>query len=304
METLRQNLWSTIVAGILALLLLVYLFTFQVPAGSWGVVYRLGRFVKTHETPGLKFKWPAPIDKIELLDRRVRLFETKLQEGLTADKTNLMVTITTGWRITEPTLFIERLKTVEDAEKNLRSLVDNARNTAFGEFYFHDLVNVESAKQQENSTRIQALMKGRLNEKLKAAGYGLTVEFLAVQKLTFPGSVSEQVINRMKAERAKESERFRSEGKGKAREIVSAAEADSKRILAEARAKAEIKMGQGDAEAASYYGVFKENPELANYLRETKTLRQVLTKQTTAILSTRNVPFNLLEQNAPPNMKK
>ena len=60
--------------------------------------------------------------------------------------------------------------------------------------------------------------------------------------------------------------------------------------------------GEGDAEAATVYPIFQENPELANYLLRLDALRLSLNQQTTLILDERIPPFDLfagLPTNAP-----
>ncbi len=300
MGKIRENLWSVVVAGIFLGVLVAYLFTFQVPAATWGVVYWFGEYKRTHEEPGLKFRWPTPIEEVELLDQRVRLFDTRLQENLTRDKNNLLVKITTGWKITDPRKFINRLRTEVEAEKNIRSRVENVYNKTLGEYYFYELVNTDYAQQQETFREFEQKMRMRLNEELQQADYGVAVDVLAVQQMTFPASVSEKVFNRMIRERETESKAYRAEGESEYRSTVSEAETEANKILAKARAEAQIKRGQGDAEAAEHYKVFKENPELANLLREIQSLRQILAEQrTTLVLSTEDLPFHLLREKEP-----
>ncbi|MFW5858265.1 MAG: protease modulator HflC [Planctomycetota bacterium] len=300
---LRQNVWTILVALLLAIILLFYLFTYQVPEGSVGVVLRLGDIVTpVDDTSGLKLRLPPPLDEVRILDTRTRIFETKSEECLTKDKINLVITTSVGWTIAEPALFITRLKTVEDAEANLINRVNSARNRALGQFRLEDLVSPDFEAQQAQFNRLEETMLGYLNNELAEADWGVTVDFLAVQQLNFPKDTTEKVFERMKAERSEESRAYRARGEQEAKKIVSDAAATAKSIIAKARAEAEIIRGKADAEAAQYYGVFKENPTLANYLRSLDTLRRVLGKQTNLLLYTEHAPFDLLESNAVPQM--
>ena len=51
------------------------------------------------------------------------------------------------------------------------------------------------------------------------------------------------------------------------------AESEKQKMLADAEAEAIRLRGEGDAEAAKYYQVFKENPDLANWLRKCDAFR-------------------------------
>ena len=52
---------------------------------------------------------------------------------------------------------------------------------------------------------------------------------------------------------------------------------------------------EGDAEAAKYSAVFKENPELAVFLRKLDSLRLIMKGRTTLVLDTNVAPFDLLK---------
>ncbi len=306
MKDLRKNIWTIMVAAILVIVLGIYLFSYQVPSNYVGVKFTLGKFSTVDKDPGLKFRWPAPIQTVRLLDMRIRLFDTKKQEQLTKDKNNVIVTVSTGWNITDPKKFVEKLKTVDEAEKMLKSRVDSAKNKALGEYYLNELINTNAEYQQKKFTNFENRIKFLLNNDLTAsADWGVKISYLGIKQLAFPEDTTEKVFARMIEERAEESKKYRAEGDSKAKEIVSSAKTNSEKILAEAKAKAEIIKGDGDAEAATYYKVFKKNPDLAKYLREIKSLRIIMNSgNVTPILDpSKHSPFTLLEENSAPKIK-
>ena len=69
-------------------------------------------------------------------------------------------------------------------------------------------------------------------------------------------------------------------------------------LLAKAEAEARGIRAEGDAAAAKYYSVFKENPDLAEFLRKLDSLRQVMQGQTVLVLNTDVAPFDLLKPGA------
>ena len=74
-------------------------------------------------------------------------------------------------------------------------------------------------------------------------------------------------------------------------------QADNDRKLKLAKAEAEAKQikAEGDAKAATFYAVFKEEPELAAFLRKLESMRKILPSKTTLILNTNYAPFDLLK---------
>ena len=55
---------------------------------------------------------------------------------------------------------------------------------------------------------------------------------------------------------------------------------------------------EGDAAASQYYQVFKQNEELATFLRQIEALKETLKLNTTFVLDTRAAPFDLLAPSA------
>ena len=55
---------------------------------------------------------------------------------------------------------------------------------------------------------------------------------------------------------------------------------------------------EGDAEAAKSYETFKQNPELAAFLRKLDSLRRIMKGRTTLVLDTNAAPFDLLTPGA------
>ena len=132
----------------------------------------------------------------------------------------------------------------------------------------------------------------------QASAYGIEVISVGVNTINVPKTISEKVFDRMIAERKRIADKYIAEGNAEARKIR--IEADSKRTikLAEAEAEAKEIRAKGDAEAAKFYAVFKENPELAEFLRKLDSLRVVMKGRTTLVVDTRTPPFDLLRAGA------
>ena len=115
--------------------------------------------------------------------------------------------------------------------------------------------------------------------------YGIEVARVGFRQLGFPESVTTKVFDRMTAERRSKSEALLANGNSEALRIRSDAERKAAEILAVAEAEAKEIRGQGDEEAAKHYAVFKENPDLAMFLRNLDALKETLSDKDTLIIT-------------------
>ena len=131
--------------------------------------------------------------------------------------------------------------------------------------------------------------------------FGVEIVEVGVKRLVLPEAVSQKVFERMKSERKAEADKFRAQGQGEATNIKSRAERDREVILVTAMAEAKKIRAEGEKEAAKYYGIFAEAPELHGFLKKLETLKQLAAKAT-LIIGTDTPPFDLLGRDALPAM--
>jgi len=98
----------------------------------------------------------------------------------------------------------------------------------------------------------------------------------------------------MKAERNRRTEAAIAQGNAEATKIKTDADSIKTELLAAAEARAKAIMGQGDAEAAQYYEMLEEEPELAIFLRNIEALKKIL-RETTILLPADAPPLSLLK---------
>lgn len=277
-----------LVAGLLIMLQVVFI----VREGDAVVVTTFGRPVRDLAEPGLYGRWPWPIQRVYRFDRRVQSFEGPFEQVLTRDGKNLLVSLFAGWRILEPTPFLERVGTQEQAERNLEGLLRNYTSATLGRYHFSHLVNVNPDAIQFDAieTEILDALQSEARDR-----YGIEVTFLGIRRLGLPEAITERVFDRMRAERSELAERYRSEGESEALRIRAEADSEREQVLARAAAEAKRIRAEGEAEAATSYSVFAENAELAIFLRKLDALEQIMTNQTTVVLSSDAEPFDLLK---------
>ena len=289
--------WPTILLGVIvAAILLVAVFSFQLNQTESAVVTTFGRPTQVTE-PGLHFRWPFPFQRIYRFDHRIRCFEGgagKLEETMTADGQNILVGIYVNYKISDAKQFFVTMENLTKAEADLNSWMRGFKNAAFGQYRFNQVINVEPKQMKLNEIQD----KIRVDLAKRAAEFGMEVVSVGINTINVPKSISEKVFERMIQERQRAAAERLAEGDREAKNIRIKADSRKAILLADAEAAAKEIRAKGDAEAAQYYAVFKQNPELAEFLRKLDSLRSVMKNRTTLVLDTDVAPFNLFKPGA------
>jgi membrane protease subunit HflC len=296
---MKQNLLTIVIGAVLVIIFALLLFVFQVRQSEIAVVTTFGKPVQNITEPGAYFKWPWPIQNVYKFDKRIQNFEDKFSQTLTADNNNLIVTIFTGWEISDAKEFYPKfLGSVPAAQRALESMMRNAKNAVIASHNLSDFVN--SDPQQLKFDAIEGEIKAEVQAELSTNNYGIQLDFLAFKKIELPESVSATVFSRMTAERQQIISSLQFAGDAESNNIASAADRLAAGVVNNALADATRIRGEGEAAAAQVLPVFQQNPELANYLLRIDALKQSLNQRSTLIFDERTPPFDLF-QNLPKN---
>lgn len=289
MKNLAITILIVLIIGILAL----YLVSFQVREIESALVTTFGEPQRTLTEPGWYFKWPAPIQQVYKFDSRMRVFEADVVETTTKGVIPIIVNTYVVWKIADPLQFFNAVGTVEEAEKKLLSQISNTQNKVIGRHFFSEFVNNDPAKIKFSG--IQDEMLADLRPAVRD-DYGIEIRDLGIKQLKVSEDVSKDVFERMKAERSRRTEATIAQGNAEAVRIKTDADSKKAELLAAADARAKAIRGQGDAEAAKYYKMLEEDPELAMFLRDIEALKKILEKRSTVIFSADAKPFILLKE--------
>jgi membrane protease subunit HflC len=296
---MKKNLLTVVIGAILVVIFVLLLFVFQVRQSEVAVVTTFGKPVRNITEPGAYFKWPWPIQNVYKFDKRVQNFEDKFSQTLTADNNNLIVTIYTGWEISDASEFYPKfLGSVPAAQRALESMMRNAKNAVIASHNLSDFVN--SDPQQLKFDAIESEIQAEVQSELSTNNYGIKLDFLGFKKIELPESVTATVFARMTAERQQIINSLQYAGEAEATKIKSAADRQASSVVNNAIADATRIRGEGEAAAAQVLPVFQQNPELANYLLRIDALKQSLNQKSTLIFDERTPPFDLF-QNLPAN---
>ena len=279
-----KNSFVILVGVLLVALLLSHMFLYQVRYDQVAVRTTFDKADESsiQEAPGLKWRWPWPINKVALYSKRLQILEDKIEELQTADGKSVIVRTYLTWRIADPLSFYVTLKDPDEANRQLSSRLREIRGL-ISQYQFDELVNVDREKLKLATIEQQATEA--LSAGLEQAGYGIRVESVGIHKIILPESTTQKVFETMIAARERLAENALQEGQAQASAIRSEATSARDRILAFAERRAQAIRSQGDREAAVHYESFAKNEEFAIFLRKIEALGKILDHNTTFVLS-------------------
>ncbi|HEX3626734.1 MAG TPA: protease modulator HflC [Verrucomicrobiae bacterium] len=288
----KRNIISILIGAVIVVIVVMLLFAFQVRYAEVAVVTTFGKPVRNISEPGLYFKWPWPIQRVFKFDGRIQNFEDKFSETITRDNNALILTVYTGWKISDASeLYIKFGGSVPNAQNALEGMLRNAKNAVVSSNSLSAFVNADP--KQLRFDQMEEQIEDGVQAQLNTNNYGIQLAFLGFKKIELPQSVTQSVFDRMKGERQVIINSEKYEGEKEATIIKSTADRIATETVANAKATATQIMGEGQAEAAKVMPIFEKNPALANYLLRLDALQQALNQKSTLIFDERTPPFDL-----------
>ncbi|HEY3244426.1 MAG TPA: protease modulator HflC [Phycisphaerae bacterium] len=286
--------FQPILGGIVLLILALYACTYQVRFSEVAIVKTFGRAEPTSviTQPGLRFRWPWPIQTVVTYDQRVRLLEDRTEETTTADGKNIIVTTYAGWKITDPFKFHTSFSTEEDAENRLRTEIKAEKKALVGQYNFSQFISTDAGERKLDE------IERRMGEQVSATvkkNYGVEIAMFGIKRLSVPESVTQAIFESMKKAQESKAQNYVKEGEAQAAIIVSAANAKQERIMSAARAKAKSIESEAQAAIGKIYESYNEHPELRMFLDKLNALAETLRERTTIILDTTSPPVDLFD---------
>ena len=232
---------------------------FIVSETEYAIKFQLGRIVRADYQPGIHFKLPF-VNNVRKYERRLLTLDTNPEQMLTAEQKFVAVDSFVKWRIVDVSRFYTSTQGNEQVALNrLDSIVkDRIRN----QIAARELVQVIS---EERVTIMQDIARAA-NE---AAGeFGIEVVDVRIKAIELPDDVRESVFRRMAADRQKEANLYRFEGRESAERIRADADRQVQVILAEAERDGQRIRGEGDARSTEIYAnAYGEDEEFYAFYR-------------------------------------
>jgi membrane protease subunit HflC len=261
-------------------------------------------------SPGLHFKTPF-IQMANSFDKRFLEWDGDANQVPTRDKRFIWVDTYARWRISDPQVYLERLRGDElTAQSRLDDILDGETRNAVAR---HDLVEVvrtsnrqpEVIEGDEDETGIlDEITTGRAeitSEILAIASprlleLGIELMDFRFKRINYVDEVQRDVFDRMIAERQRIAQRYRSEGQGEAARIGGEKERELQRITSEAYRDAQETRGIADAEATRIYAeAYNRDASFYAFMKSMETVEKAVDPNTMMILTTGGDLFRYLE---------
>ncbi|SMG16194.1 membrane protease subunit HflC [Marivirga sericea] len=253
---------------------------------------------------GIHFKVPF-VQTANFFDKRYLEWDGDPNQVPTKDKKFIFVDTYARWRITDPLQFFKRLTNERGAQSRLDDILDGETRDFIANNYLEEAVRT-SNRTPISSGAISEIVEDSLvvinvgrdsiqeyiqkSANLQTQDLGIEILDFRFKRINYVEEVRTQVYERMKSERFRIADKFRSEGQGEASRINGEKERELKTIQSEAFRVAEEIKGKADAEAAAIYAnAYNKNNasrELYSFVKSMETFQKTFNEETTVILST------------------
>ncbi|MCU4174913.1 protease modulator HflC [Carboxylicivirga sp. N1Y90] len=305
------------ILAIIAGAVLLFIFstsTYIVNESEQVVVTQFGKPVgEPVVTPGIKFKIPF-IQTTHFFDKRYLEWDGDPNQVPTKDKKFIFVDTYARWQITDPLQFFKRMTNERGAISRIDDILDGETRNYIAKH------NIEEAVRSSNRTpassgiigelvgdslttiyvgrdKIQEMIQVAANE--QALDLGIEILDFRFKRINYVEEVQTQVYERMKSERYRIADKFKSEGQGEASNINGEKERELLTIVSEAYKTAEEIKGDADGKAAAIYSQAYDKTassrQLYSFLKSMETYEKTFDGQTHIILSTDNELYKYLK---------
>ncbi|NND44273.1 MAG: protease modulator HflC [Xanthomonadales bacterium] len=218
---------------------------FIVKETEYAIRFQLGRIVKTDYEPGLHFKVPF-VNNVRKFENRLLTLDTSPEPMITKEQKFVEVDSFIKWRIVDVARFYT---------------ATNGGNEQFARDRLDGIVKERIRNQIASRTLVEVISEQRVStmEAIQrtanqaAAEFGVEVVDVRIKSIELPDDVRESIFRRMAADRQKEANLYRFEGREEAERIRSKADRDAQVIIAEAERDGQRIRGEGDARSTEIY---------------------------------------------------
>jgi len=265
---------------------------FVVDQRKQAVVLQFGEPVRTILEPGLKFKYPWPIQEVRTFEKRVLNVDPPVEQVILADQRRLDVDVFGRYRIVDPQLFLESVNDEEIARQRLSTFMIASLREVLG-----------------NATQVEVLSDARagIMELIKAAvgrrasALGIEIVDVRIVRADVPEGTVQSVFDRMRSEREREAAEFRAQGQELSQQIRARADRERTVLIAEAERTSEILRGEGDEEAIRLRGeAFSQDAEFYSFYRALEAYRGSFNPEDTTLVLSPNSAFFRYFNEGPP----
>jgi membrane protease subunit HflC len=262
--------------------------------------------------PGMHFKLPL-IQDANYFEKRVMEWNGAPNQVPTKDKKFIFVDTYARWQITDPLQFFKRLTNERGAQSRIDDILDGDTRDFIANNDIEETVRTSNRVPESSDTeivgdslakiyvgrdKIQQMILESAN--IQTADLGIEILDFRFKRINYVQEVQDQVYERMKSERFRIADKFRSEGQGEASRINGEKERELKNIQSIAFRDAEKIKGEADASAASIYAEAynrsNQSRKLYGFLKSMETFEKTFDAKTSVFLSTDSELYRYLKR--------
>lgn len=297
-----------IVALLIVGIVLIFASAYVVDETEQVVVTQFGKVVgEPKKTPGLYFKIPF-IQQANYFPKNLLSWDGDPGQVPTLDKTFIWVDPFARWKVVDPVKLFQTVNNTSSALGRLDDIIDPAVRNFITSYRLIEAVRAsnreldtseigmdEEAQKQKKKRSTYQIATGResitqgimAQAQPKLAKFGIELVDVKIKRINYVEEVRKSVYGRMIAERKQIAEKFRSEGKGAAQNILGEKQRDLKQISSEAYRTAQEIKGKADAEATKIYAeAYGADPEFYSFIKTLEIYGQALDDKNSLVLST------------------
>ncbi|MDP8241044.1 MAG: protease modulator HflC [Candidatus Hatepunaea meridiana] len=270
-----MNPVKIIIILIVALIIIGFV-TFTVDETKQVVILQMGKPVRTVKDAGLHFKIPYPIQSVVSFEKRILDYDAPPTEILTKDKKNLVVDNYAKWRIDNPLKFFVSVHDENGGQARLNNIIYSELRVSLG---LHDLEEVVTTQR----AALMATVTKASNEKMLE--YGIEVLDVRIKRADLPEQNERSIYERMRAERKRIANRYRSEGEEEAIKIRAVTDSLKVVIMANAYKESQIIKGKAEAKAIEIYAkAYGRDESFYDFYRTLEAYKTIIDDKTIIVL--------------------
>jgi len=262
--------------------------------------------------PGMYFKVPL-IQVANYFEKRYMEWNGDPNQVPTKDKKFIFVDTYARWQITDPLQFFKRLTNERGAQSRIDDILDGDTRNFIANNNIEEAVRTSNrmpvssdieiiddslAKIYVGREKIQQMILESANK--QTADLGIEILDFRFKRINYVQEVQDQVYERMKSERFRIADKFRSEGQGEASRINGEKERELKNIQSLAFRDAELIKGKADATAAEIYAKAynqsSQSRSLYSFLKSMETFEKTFNGKTSIFISTDSELYKYLKK--------
>lgn len=266
-----MDIKNLLVGAVALIIMLLYTSVYMVDQRQTAILFKFREIVNADIGPGLHFRIPF-VNTVSKFPSQILTMTSNSERFLTGEKKYVLVDFFVKWRIQDTSAFYRSTGggRIADAENRLEQIMKDGLRNEFSRR------TIEEALSAERDNIMQGL-ETKSNEVAKQLG--IEIVDVRVSKIDFPDTVSSSVYERMRSERQRVAEDFRSRGKEEAEKLRADADRQATILKAEAYREAEKIRGEGDAKASEIYArAYQQDAEFYSFYRSLNAYKNSLGK--------------------------